>query len=294
MYLCGQTKGNQPTSVEELEENHRKQKKDLQARIQSLKKTVTKGDKKKKKEIDAEIEKLEKEFEEKCQLELKNFSGENSQQTKVVLNEPLEDKSNDDSNSKVSKAQKRREKKEKQLTERETLIALQEEENKKGPAAVELNKIKHKLTQKGLRIKEVLSDGNCMYYAIADQLSQRMSISKDWKQLRELICNYMIDNYEQFQPYVTSDDGDLLNEEKYQDYCYKVRDTLVWGGQPELKALADVFSVQIEIVQAEGGEITIGNQLKKDATLIITYHRHMFGSGEHYNSTEPLINDTDN
>jgi hypothetical protein len=38
-----------------------------------LKKTVTKGDKKKKKEVDGEIEKLEKEFEEKCQLEIKNF-----------------------------------------------------------------------------------------------------------------------------------------------------------------------------------------------------------------------------
>lgn len=166
------------------------------------------------------------------------------------------------------------------------MIALQEIENKKGPAALELNKIKDKLLKKGLRIKEVISDGNCMYYAVSDQLQKHSSLIKTCQELREITCDYMLENPDEFQPYVTTDDGDFLDQEKYEEYCNKIKDTIVWGGQLELKALSDVLNVLIEVVQAEGSELVIGCENKEKDKLIITYHRHMFGSGEHYNSTE--------
>lgn len=280
-------------SVEELNELHRKEKKELQVKIQTLKKSVTKGDKKKKKEIDAEIEKLEKDFEIKCKLELEKL--EESKSTSVIdsntVSSQVDNESGQESQQtkqvKVSKAQKRKEKKVKHEIERENEIALQEIENQKGPAALELKSIERKLAQKGLRVKDVKSDGNCMYYAISDQLAKQKSIDREWRQLRQETCDYMLANPDQFQPYMTSDDGDLLDVDKYQEYCEKVRDTLVWGGQLELKALADIFNVLIEVVQGEGSEIVIGEN-GSSSKLIITYHRHMFGSGEHYNSTEPL------
>ena len=55
---------------EELLKNQRKEKKDLQAKIQALKKTASKGDKKKKKETNDEIIKLESDLAEKHKLEL--------------------------------------------------------------------------------------------------------------------------------------------------------------------------------------------------------------------------------
>lgn len=52
---------------------HRKEKKDLQAKIQSLKKSASKGDKKKRKEVLEEISKLEIDIEKNHATELNNL-----------------------------------------------------------------------------------------------------------------------------------------------------------------------------------------------------------------------------
>ena len=294
--------------MNKLNDQHRKERKDLQSRITALRKTVTKGDKKKKKEVDANIESLERDFEQKCQFELdqlqEKFKSAKTLEEKSEFVKSLGDTQNkeeDESiqnlasnyNQKVSKAKKRKEKKEKNEQDREQAIALQEIENQKGPALLELKRIQEKLRLRGLQVKDVKSDGNCMYYAVADQLSRNLSISKTWHELREKICDYMLENPDNFQPYITTADGDLIDSDKYQEYCEKIRDTLVWGGQLELKALADVLGVLIEVVQNEGSELVIGNETDGKAKLIVTYHRHMFGAGEHYNSTEPYVSTDD-
>jgi OTU domain-containing protein 6 len=265
--------------LESLQEKHKQQRKELQSQIQSLKKSVTKGDKKKKKEIDTQIEGLEREFEEKCQTSLKDFEAS-------TQSEPVQE-----STTKVSKSAKRKEKKEKSDQQRDTLIAQQEIENLKGPAFLELTKINERLKVKRLKIKEVHSDGNCMYYAIADQLNSKQTCA----QLRQLTCDYMLKHACEFQPYLLCEndesDIDFTDEAKYEDYCFRIRDTLVWGSQIELKALSAACNVLIEVVQAEGPEIVIGggdddyDQTKEKTKLIITFHRHMLSSS-HYNSTE--------
>ena len=55
---------------EQLLKTQRKEKKDLQGKIQALKKTASKGDKKKKKEVTEEIAKMEESLEQKHQTEL--------------------------------------------------------------------------------------------------------------------------------------------------------------------------------------------------------------------------------
>jgi OTU domain-containing protein 6 len=281
-------------SLEELQEKQRKEKKDLQSKIQSLKKSVPKGDRKKKKEIDLEVEKLENDFENKCKLELEEFQTQSKK-----LNESSElGKQQDDlsfykeKEIKGSKTKKRREKKDHEESKRNELIEKQKIENLKGPAHIEITRIKEKLKSRNLVIKDVLSDGNCMYYSIADQLKTQFSLTKTCEELRELTCNHMLAHQFDFQPYLCSedDDGDMLDDEKFHEYCMKIKDTLVWGSQLELKALADALKIQIEVVQAEGPELLIGETSHDKARCIITYHRHMFGSGEHYNSTESANN----
>lgn len=61
---------------------------------------------------------------------------------------------------KVSKAQRKREKKANKDKERDIQIAQQEEINKFGPRHIEEVKIKQLLSQKQLTIHEVPSDGN--------------------------------------------------------------------------------------------------------------------------------------
>jgi OTU domain-containing protein 6 len=43
----------------------------------------------------------------------------------------------------------------------------------------------------------------------------------------------------------------------------------------------------IEVIQAEGPPVLIGDEFDS-AKLTITYHRHYYGLGEHYNSTKPV------
>merc|ERR1712059_179404 len=106
----------------------RKEKKDLQGKIQALKKTASKGDKKKKKDVSDEISKLESDLENKHKGELASLESNQNVSASVTnvieqTNEvSLEDKNEDDemigelrydvkSGGGVSKAQKRREKK---------------------------------------------------------------------------------------------------------------------------------------------------------------------------------------
>ena len=280
-----------------MNEKHKQQKKELQSKIQALKKSVTKGDKKKKKEIDVEIELLEKNFEEKCKLDLENFENEKiTKPQESIQPEELNSSSSDimpEMSSKSSKAKKRKEKKEKCETERENLLNLQEIENKKGPAFLELTKINEKLKLKGLKMKDVVSDGNCMYYALADQLRKHSLSNKNCEQLREITCNYMLKNPDEFLPYLTNEEGDILDEKKYEEYCLKVRDTLAWGSQVELKALSDALNLMIEVVQGDGPDMVIGktNEINK-SRLVITFHRHMLSSC-HFNSTEDDVKSPD-
>ena len=290
-----------PDTADSLAEKHRKEKKSLQARIQLLKKSVTKGDKKKKKEVDEQIEQLESEFQTKCTLELDNLKKEPTVQSTFTPAAPaeavLDEPSNGDEEKKLSKARKKREKKEKEDAERDKRIQQQEVDNRTGPAFLELTAIKQRLKLKSLQLKEQIPDGNCLYYSMCDQLKRHMSLAKTCQELRDMVCDYMLLNKDEFQPYlfnedeiasVSADGGDdpSTSDESYRRYCEQIRSPAVWGGHVELKALCDLFNVLVVVVQAEGAEIRIGNEVNQ--MLTITYHRHMF-AGEHYNSTEPLV-----
>lgn len=262
----------------------------IQSKVQSLKKSVTKGDKKKKKEIDAEIEKIENEFEEKCKIEIENLKNSksqtvveevNSETSEIIIQETA-------AKQKLTKAQKRREKKELENKVHEEELAKGEIESQNSKANIELKKIKERLKLLKLRVKEVVSDGNCMYYAISDQLADKLQIKKTWQELRSITSDHMLEKSNDFIPYfINFDDTDDFNEDKFKDYCNSIKIGPVWGGQLELKALSDYFKVKIMIIQADSSDITIGDDYKD--TLMLTYHKHMYNAGEHYNSTEPLV-----
>ena len=67
---------------------------------------------------------------------------------------------------KVSKAQKRRDKKAEKERERLENIEQQEEENKHGLRHLETEKIKSILASRSLQLKEIPSDGDCLFAGI--------------------------------------------------------------------------------------------------------------------------------
>lgn len=186
---------------------------------------------------------------------------------------------------KMSRAQKRRNKKAAEDKEREKRITEQEEVNKQGPRTVELNSIKEHLKGMGLQIFNIPADGNCLYCAINHQLSITGREKSDVASLRKLTANYIREHKEEFIPFMYSDDDGPVNEKHFEDYCKSVANTKLWGGQLELRALSNILKCPIKIIQATGLPTVQGENFE-GPPLVLTYHRHLYRLGEHYNSTE--------
>ena len=65
----------------------------------------------------------------------------------------------------------------------------------------------------------------------------------------------------------------------------------------QLRALSQVLRRPFEVVQAEGRPVVVGEEFLDSSStpVLLTYHRHMYGLGEHYNSvqTRPSEDDDD-
>lgn len=276
---------------EDLLSRHKKERKELQAKVQALKKSASKGDKKKKKEVLEEIVRLENDLDKRHAEEIAQV--ENTTTTEVKASEPdanqnevVEPSATDEKTGRVSRAQKRREKKANEEKSREAEILAQEELNKTGPRVIELNTIKKILTKRGLMIHPIASDGNCLYNAIRNQLQVTGRFVDDVQTLRNRTADYVQQNKDSLIFYMTNPDtGDCLNDAEFEKYCSDLRNTAAWGGQIEISALSQILKVPIEVIQATGPPTIQGDDKFKGPNLIITYHRNMYSLGEHYNST---------
>ena len=279
------------STVEELMlKRHRKEKKELQAKIQNLKKTSSKGDKKKKKEVQEEVIKLENDLATRHKEELESLSKNNGVSDVSQLTERLDISEENDASKDcedvpqhVSKAQKRRNKKEQLERERMLEIKAQEEINKLGPRHMETSKILEILKDRKLALHDIPSNGDCLFAAICHQVENK-DVSKLRRECVEQIKNKKMD----YLPFLTHPKtGEMLNDSQFEEYCLNMADTNAWGGQIELRAISEIMGRRIEVLQAEGSPVIIGDNVKNEhPTIILTYHRHYLGLGEHYNSTK--------
>lgn len=279
------------TTEELLAKQHRKEKKDLQAKIQSMKNAVPKNDKKRRKQLTEDIAKLEAELSQKHENEIRqlNISSSVEEVSNALdsVNVTNNEEETDGKQTRTSKAQKRRDKRAALEKERETRIAEAEVENLTGSRHLENLKLKEKLAERHLQIKEISSDGHCMYRAVEDQLMVR-GCALGLKELRAQTAQYMRSHADDFLPFLTDPNtGDMYTADEFGKYCNDVADTAAWGGQLELKALSQVLQLPIEVIQAESLSIIIGEEYDRPPITLI-YMRHAYGLGEHYNSVEPL------
>lgn len=282
---------------EELLRRHKQERKDLQSKVQGLRKSVPKGDKKKKKDITEEITKLENDLEEKQKHELSLLKSNTLKCNQSVDSVPDSDNEksvpeNDISTTRMSRAQKRRNKKENEAKEREKRIQEQAEKNKEGPRLVELNTIKQALRSMNLKVYNIPADGNCLYLAINHQLQVTERPSHSVNDLRKVTADFMLKHKDEFLPFMVNelDESEIVSEEQFENYCKDVATTKLWGGQLELRALSNILKCPIKIIQASGPP-TVQGETFKGPELILTYHRHLYRLGEHYNSTLPMTGD---
>ncbi|XP_029447513.1 deubiquitinase OTUD6B isoform X2 [Rhinatrema bivittatum] len=264
-----------------------------QAKIQGMKNAVPKNDKKRRKQLTEDVARLEAEMDERHSQEVEQLKLEASQETEVesVANgiEKLEFEDNEKpvQQSRLTKAQKRRDKKAALEKEREERIAEAEIENLSGVRHLENQKLGQMLVGRGLQIKQVPSDGHCMYRAVEDQLKKRGSILT-LAQLRSQTAQYMRGHAEDFLPFlINPNTGNMYTPEEFEKYCDDIVSTPAWGGQLELRALSHILQTPIEVVQADSSPIVVGEEYSSKP-IILVYMRHAYGLGEHYNSVECL------
>ncbi|VDD93665.1 unnamed protein product [Enterobius vermicularis] len=264
---------------EQLKAKHRKEKKDLLAKITSMKHSVPKNDKKRRKEVGATAEKMEKSLKDRQEKELSEMLATMKAATENI--EPLP------ANGEESKEQAQ-ETKEKKAEMRKRLNEAAEEDAEASKFApgrtLESEAIINELSLRNLRLHEIPANGDCLYNALAHQLS----CGKD---IRRKAASYIRAHKEDFLPFLTWEDGTPVEEIEFEKYCWQVENMCEeggqWGGEPELKALSSVLERRIEVLQPEGRVAVFGDEFVTTKPLVITYHRYAYSLGEHYNSTEP-------
>jgi OTU domain-containing protein 6 len=146
----------------------------------------------------------------------------------------------------------------------------------------------------GLVIHDIAPDGHCLYAAIAHQLQLLASVDSNTKDarspvhdvhsLRGATADRMVAAPDEYMPFLETVECD---EGKYAAYCVRVRTEAAWGGQVELRALATILDVLIEVYAAGMPLLVMGGE--KDASvsttrLRLSFHRKYYDLGDHYNS----------
>jgi len=154
-----------------------------------------------------------------------------------------------------------------------------------------------------LTVHEINPDGHCLFSAVADQLSLLGTVPPSqatYENTRKAAANFIHSHPEEFLPFLPSSlgedgdgalDGGFMTREQFDNYCTAMRDTAVWGGEPEIVALSRTFNIPIHIVQGGKPPIVVhhpSGQHEEDfanqSAIWISYHRKLYGLGEHYNS----------
>lgn len=297
-------------SRDEMLSRHRKEISQLQDKEMALKKAAAKGSKAeqkaKKKQVDEEISQLSLKLKERHAEELSSlgYSSTNGLE-KGKLNDLVNaiagvSVTTQVDHSKPSKSAKRRGKRAQQELAREQRIR-EEQDKIVSDRMIEDEKLEKKLQPLGLIINEIKPDGHCMYRAVEDQLAFLSGGSSpyNYQELRKMVAAYMRNHAPDFLPFFLSEigdgDTDISPGDRFEKYCIEVECTAAWGGQLELGALTHCLKKHIRVFSGSFPDVEMGKEYKardgsgsSGASITLSYHRHAFGLGEHYNSVVPI------
>ncbi|KAF2271769.1 OTU-domain-containing protein, partial [Westerdykella ornata] len=301
-------------ALEALQARHRKEQRDLVARITQKKKSATK---KTRKGVNDECERMEQELKERQAQELAALTGNGVEELEM---EEEEEQPQDEeapvngvgktlenlsiSSTPPAEAQSIPKKKPnrakarlaRRAAEQEALAAQAAEEAANLPNQRELERIRMKelFDKYGLQEKEIRADGHCLYAAVADQMTvtglglkpkiqplinEEKAELPPYKVVRHAAADFIAQTPDDFVPFM---------EEPLDNYLRKIRETGEWGGHLELLALAKAYGVKINVLHGDGRIDKIepgeGGTQDEEKEIWLGYYKHGFGLGEHYNS----------
>ena len=218
----------------------------------------------------------------------------------------------EDESRKPSRAQQKRDKRVQKDKQRQAEVAA-EVAGMADPRADENSKLSHQLAPRHLAVKEVISDGHCLFRAVSHQLSLLQPpplppAASSHSALRQAVSGYMERHMDHFLPYlVREEDGEMMTAAEAAAYVKALRrehGEVVWGGHAECVALSGVLNRPLHVWSADGGEMVVTgvDGVEREARVNgkekaggvdgrdvqISFHKHYFGLGNHYNSVVPV------
>ena len=188
---------------------------------------------------------------------------------------------NDDDKGKQKKSKSQRKKEKQQAKERARELEIEEELANAGPSQrdIEIASLKEKLLDPaGLMLKEVMADGHCLYRAVSDQVADSQS---NYSSVRSICADTLMNNADEYAPFAEFDDS-------FEEYVDAVRNSAQWGGQLEVRALAQALKRTIIVYSVEYSEpVVMGEEFSSHSDsnpIRLSFHRHYYALGEHYNS----------
>jgi OTU domain-containing protein 6 len=212
--------GQSESPLDTLVSRHRKESKELQARITAIKKQAG-GDKKKKKETADQIASLEDELKKRHAKEKADLEAEMASKApepssvdnlaSLSLEDKEDDEHDDQQNSTDPKKKRNRQKerKERKAAELEAarLEAAEEAKNLPNWKKLEDDALRKMVEKDGLLLKEIAADGHCLYNAVGDQVG-----GKSYKELRKAAAEHMREHKDDYLPFMTDQNGDMLDD----------------------------------------------------------------------------------
>lgn len=135
------------------------------------------------------------------------------------------------------------------------------------------------LKHMGYKLREMKSDGNCLFRAISHQLENDEG---NHAYYRKEACDYIKANQDYFKPFIE-------DETTFEDYVHRMSFNGIWGGNLELYAIAMRFEIEIHIhiLNQPVYIIKKGSNPKKVINL-------GFLDKEHYNSVVKIESNSGN
>lgn len=152
-----------------------------------------------------------------------------------------------------------------------------------------------------LRVREMVSDGHCLYRAVADQ-AHRLGMQAEldiqdtrppFMAARSLAARYIDGHRSDFEAFLLPEDenGNLipLDANSWKKYLSDLvnEELAVWGGHNEVVALSKALRRPIIIWSADG-RMEVGEEFRVAngdlQPMHISFHQHYYGLGAHYNS----------
>lgn len=299
--------------MEDLQAKHRKELRDLQAKITQKKKSATKKTRKgvndecerwlreTKERHEAEIRALNGEDEEGSEAEEawdepaqetedgKNASGETETQPETPSASKPQQQGDNSSVKKKPNRQKARLARRAAEKEAEMERAAQEAKQMTDYRGNEKKSMGEATKRLGLKETDIRPDGHCLYSAVAIELKNigvdpsrgiaDTNSQEGYKFVRAETATYILSHPDDFAPFI---------EEPLEQYAHKIKDTAEWGGQIELLAIARAYGVHINVLRGDGsieklepGSTEAGEERKE---IWLAYYEHSYGLGEHYNA----------